>query len=452
MQQPEEKLIAVLKKNSVDFTASLPCEKIKTLLEMVGGSFPHVPLTREEEGVGICAGAALAGKRPALFVQSSGLGNMINALLSLTQFYELPLAIFVSRRGVYKEKIEAQLPMGQRLGGILSGAGIGWTEINTANDLAKVEQELPEVYSKNLVHAFLMSPAVWEGSQCGTTEKQGGIRNSRALRASALVNAGDRSECGSETAKAGADSSLRTPHSSLPQLTRYDLIKIIAPYLENNVVVSNLGWPSKELYAIKHQPSNFYMLGSMGMANAYRPGYRAFDEEESFRARRRREPLDESRHARNSSRTRAEKPDHPRHRQRRLRVHGKSAHSCRKLRRPGAGGTRVRDQEYSEGFGRERNQRSDETATVRIYLHSHSGGAGEQGRAEHSGSPPGNQEAGAGVLAGLIKQTVSRLLRCCRKSSRHHSLAVTISRSLSLNSILHLLFSRFTTTPLPKVS
>ncbi len=31
-------------------------------------------------------------------------------------------------------------------------------------------------------------------------------------------------------------------------------------------MVSNLGWPSKELYDIKHQPSNFYMLGSMGMA------------------------------------------------------------------------------------------------------------------------------------------------------------------------------------------
>ncbi len=30
--------------------------------------------------------------------------------------------------------------------------------------------------------------------------------------------------------------------------------------------MSNLGWPSKELYALKHQPSNFYMLGSMGMA------------------------------------------------------------------------------------------------------------------------------------------------------------------------------------------
>jgi sulfopyruvate decarboxylase subunit beta len=49
-------------------------------------------------------------------------------------------------------------------------------------------------------------------------------------------------------------------------LTRYDILRIIAPYLESKVVVSNLGWPSKELYALKHQPSNFYMLGSMGMA------------------------------------------------------------------------------------------------------------------------------------------------------------------------------------------
>ncbi|MDA8423584.1 MAG: thiamine pyrophosphate-binding protein, partial [Nitrospiraceae bacterium] len=79
MQRPEEELIALLKKQGVDFTASLPCEKIKTLLEMIGQSFPHIPLTREEEGVGICAGAALSGKQPAMFVQSSGIGNMINA-------------------------------------------------------------------------------------------------------------------------------------------------------------------------------------------------------------------------------------------------------------------------------------------------------------------------------------------------------------------------------------
>ncbi len=243
MPRPEEELIAALKRNGVDFTASLPCEKIKVLLEMVGGTFPHLPLTREEEGVGICAGAALAGRRPALFVQSSGLGNMINALLSLTQFYELPLSIFVSRRGIYQEKIEAQIPMGRRLPGMLAGAGIAFSEINTRDELALVERGLERAYNTNSIHAFLMSPVVWEGSECSAGSSEFGVRSA---------------ECEVKGWTQGTAMS--------PFLTRYDIIKLIAPYLEGKVVVSNLGWPSKELYAVRHQPSNFYMLGSMGMA------------------------------------------------------------------------------------------------------------------------------------------------------------------------------------------
>jgi sulfopyruvate decarboxylase subunit beta len=241
---PEEELIAILRKHAVDFTASLPCEKIKTLLEMVGQEFTHLPLTREEEGVGICAGAALSGRRPALFVQSSGIGNMINALLSLTQFYELPLAIFVSQRGVYKERIEAQFPMGRRLPGILSGAGIAYTEIKNSQEISTMDQELADVFGKNKIHAFLMSPAVWAGSEC-------------EVRSAA---------CGAQTSPSREPASRTTPGVSRPTLTRFDIIKILAPYLEGKGVVSNLGWPSKELFAIKHQPSNFYMLGSMGMA------------------------------------------------------------------------------------------------------------------------------------------------------------------------------------------
>ena len=252
MPRPEEKLIALLKNHGVDFTASLPCEKIKVLLEKVGLSFFHVPLTREEEGVGISAGAALSGRRPAIFVQSSGLGNMINALLSLTQFYELPFALFVSRRGIYQEKIEAQVPMGKRLPGILAGAGIAYSEINSKDDFAIVDRELSQVFQKNIIHAFLLSPAVWEGSECSVKSSELGVRSS----ACGII----KSEQSSDPA-----SWIMNPASS-PTLTRYEIIKLIAPYLDKKVVVSNLGWPSKELYAIKRQPSNFYMLGSMGMA------------------------------------------------------------------------------------------------------------------------------------------------------------------------------------------
>ena len=160
MRSPEEELIAILKKAKVDFTSSLPCEKIKGLLRRVDEEFFRLPLTREEEGVGISAGAALSGKRPAMFVQSSGVGNMINALLSLTGFYQLPLAIFVSWRGVYKERIEAQLPMGKNLPGILKGAGIPHSPITTREAIEGISKRLEAVYKKNTLHAFLLSPAL----------------------------------------------------------------------------------------------------------------------------------------------------------------------------------------------------------------------------------------------------------------------------------------------------
>lgn len=242
MQTPEEKLISILKEEGVDFTSSLPCEKIKDLLVMVQQSFSHLPLTREEEGVGISAGAALSGKRPAMFVQSSGIGNMINALLSLTQFYEFPLAVFVSRRGVYREKIEAQVPMGLRLPNILRGSGISHSAIESGRDLDSIGRKLGSVYRKNRIHAFLMSPAIWEDSTAAAP-------TSLAQRPVSCVVPAQRSS------------------AAYPEFTRYEILDMLSPFLGGKVVVSNLGWPSKELYALRHQPSNFYMLGSMGMAS-----------------------------------------------------------------------------------------------------------------------------------------------------------------------------------------
>ncbi|RJQ39059.1 MAG: sulfopyruvate decarboxylase subunit alpha [Nitrospiraceae bacterium] len=241
MPGPEEELIGILKNNGVDFTSSLPCEKIKTLLEMVEDSFFHVPLTREEEGVGISAGAALSGKKPAMFVQSSGIGNMINALLSLTGFYRLPLAIFVSQRGIYKEKIAAQLPMGQRLPMILKGAGISYSVISKRDDFRVIGKKLRNVYAKNMIHAFLLSPEIWENA--GVRGQGLGVRE--------------------RVKKPFLTCSLQPATS--PKYTRYEILKIIAPYLSEKIVVCNLGFPAKELFHVKHQPSNFYMLGSMGM-------------------------------------------------------------------------------------------------------------------------------------------------------------------------------------------
>ncbi len=72
-----------------------------------------VPLTTEEEGIGLAAGAWLGGERAALLMQSSGVGNCINTL-SLLESCRLPFLMLVTRRGEWAEFNPWQVPMGQR--------------------------------------------------------------------------------------------------------------------------------------------------------------------------------------------------------------------------------------------------------------------------------------------------------------------------------------------------
>ncbi|MEM7240832.1 MAG: sulfopyruvate decarboxylase subunit beta [Pseudomonadota bacterium] len=51
-------------------------------------------------------------------------------------------------------------------------------------------------------------------------------------------------------------------------MIRSEVLKEIAPILRDQLVVCNIGIPSQELHAIDDQPSNFYMLGTMGLASS----------------------------------------------------------------------------------------------------------------------------------------------------------------------------------------
>ena len=104
-----------LKDVGIDFIVSVPCVNLSKLLNMIDEDeeIIHIPVTREEEGIGICAGAILGGKKPAILMQNSGLGNSINALKSLMELYEFPLLMIMSHRGTDGETICGQVPMGE---------------------------------------------------------------------------------------------------------------------------------------------------------------------------------------------------------------------------------------------------------------------------------------------------------------------------------------------------
>ena len=115
MMDSSEAVFDGLKDAGIDLIVSVPCVNLSKILNMIDedDDIIHIPVTREEEGIGICAGAYLGGKRPAILMQNSGLGNSINALKSLTELYEMPLLMIMSHRGTEGENICGQVPMGE---------------------------------------------------------------------------------------------------------------------------------------------------------------------------------------------------------------------------------------------------------------------------------------------------------------------------------------------------
>jgi len=94
-----------------------------------------VPLTTEEEGIAVLAGAWLGGQRGVLMMQSSGVGNCIN-MLSLIMACRFPLLVLVTMRGQPGEVNPWQTHMGGITGDVLQTAGVQVHAVDEANKIA----------------------------------------------------------------------------------------------------------------------------------------------------------------------------------------------------------------------------------------------------------------------------------------------------------------------------
>lgn len=87
-------------------------------------AFNVVPAAREEESIGIASGAYAAGKRAAVFMQSSGFGNTVNALAQLGVSHRVGLPIFIGMRGGLGEFNEVQAPAARAIPDVLDALNI----------------------------------------------------------------------------------------------------------------------------------------------------------------------------------------------------------------------------------------------------------------------------------------------------------------------------------------
>jgi sulfopyruvate decarboxylase alpha subunit len=126
----------VLKNGNVRLVAFVPDAGLSSLIRQVqrDPGVRDLVLTTEEEGVGVVCGAWLGGRRAVLLMQSSGVGNCVNAF-SLLANCQFPFLTLVAMRGEYAEFNPWQVPMGRTTRQVLELMGIHVLRADSAEDV-----------------------------------------------------------------------------------------------------------------------------------------------------------------------------------------------------------------------------------------------------------------------------------------------------------------------------
>jgi sulfopyruvate decarboxylase alpha subunit len=93
-----------------------------------------ISLTTEQDGIGLASGAWLGGRRSAMLLQSSGVGNCINAL-SLIKNCQFPFLMLATMRGDFGETNNWQMAMGQATPTVLKAMGMVCFRVEKADDV-----------------------------------------------------------------------------------------------------------------------------------------------------------------------------------------------------------------------------------------------------------------------------------------------------------------------------
>ena len=137
----QNNLFEILKNEGITIFSYVPDAGHKVLIDraLLDESITAIPLTSEQEGVGISAGAYLGGSKAVLLMQSSGVGNCINQL-SLIKHGQFPFLTIISMRGEFGEGNPWQYAMGEAVIPSLESIGVKCLKIYNQDDVSKTIQ------------------------------------------------------------------------------------------------------------------------------------------------------------------------------------------------------------------------------------------------------------------------------------------------------------------------
>lgn len=155
-----EEFLNLLVSVGYNFFTGVPCSLIGDVILLLEKDprFPYIPAVREDEAVGLAAGAYLGGKTPCVLMQNSGLGQCLNALTSLNLIYKIPCLLIITWRGYKGKDAPEHLVMGKACTKLMDCVQLPYRKLTPKNVVKSVEWSR-DVTSRKRIPVALFLPS-----------------------------------------------------------------------------------------------------------------------------------------------------------------------------------------------------------------------------------------------------------------------------------------------------
>ena len=161
-----QKIVNDFIKNKIEFVTTVPCKQLAGVIDAIEASkdIYHIPSNKEDEGMGLCAGAYMGGKRSAIIMQNTAIGVTINTLVTLIQYYNIPLPMLISYRGEIGEPVACQVEMAVHTKALLNQLNIPTYHFHTKGDADEFDAILNHSFMAKKPVAILTDASFWQGA------------------------------------------------------------------------------------------------------------------------------------------------------------------------------------------------------------------------------------------------------------------------------------------------
>lgn len=154
------------KANEVRLVTYVPDRVLTPLIKAIHADpyFTAFVTAREEEAVGIVAGAWMGGMRGALLMQTSGFATLANVLASLTVPCQIPLIMVVSERGTLGEFNLGQTLVCRTMRPVLDALAMEHHTVTRHDELEfTVDRSIKQAVATQAPVALILSPLLTGG-------------------------------------------------------------------------------------------------------------------------------------------------------------------------------------------------------------------------------------------------------------------------------------------------